>query len=105
MLFGAKRMATADTAGGMDARFMLGVRPDATRVEARRHRGEWLLVHFYQHEDGEAVRAITRVEADGDRVASLRNYFFTPDFVADVCGELGLPWKPNGYRWWLTGRC
>lgn len=76
-----------------------------TRIEARWHRGEWLFVHFYQHADGEAVRAISRVEADGDRVALLRNYFFTPDFVADVCGELGPPWKPNGYRWWLTGRC
>lgn len=105
MLFGAKRMATADVAGGMDARFMLSVRPDAPRIEARWHRGEWLFVHFYQHADGEAVRAISRVEADGDRVALLRNYFFTPDFVADVCGELGLPWKPNGYRWWLAGTC
>jgi RNA polymerase sigma-70 factor, ECF subfamily len=102
MLFGAKRMATADTGGGIDARFMLGIRPDAPRIEARMHRGEWLLVHFYQHTDGESVRAITRVEAEGDRVASLRNYFFTPDFVADVCGELGLPFKPNGYRWWLV---
>jgi RNA polymerase sigma-70 factor, ECF subfamily len=105
MLFGAKRMATADVAGGMDARFMLGVRSDAPRIEARWHRGEWLFVHFYQHADGEAVRAISRVEADGDRVASLRNYFFTPDFVADVCGELRLPFKPNGYRWWLAGQC
>ena len=105
MLFGAKRMASADVAGGMDARFMLGVRPDAPRIEARWHRGEWLFVHFYQHADGEAVRAVSRLEADGDRVASLRNYFFTPDFVADVCGEHGLPFKANGYRWWLTGKC
>ena len=52
------------------------------------------------HEDGEAVRAVTRVEPDGDRVARLRNYFFTPDFIAEVCGELGVPFRPNGYRYW-----
>jgi RNA polymerase sigma-70 factor (ECF subfamily) len=51
------------------------------------------------------VRAITRLETDGNHVARLQNYFFTPDFVADVCNEIGLPFRVNGYRWWLTGRC
>jgi RNA polymerase sigma-70 factor (ECF subfamily) len=101
MLFGSRRMATAAENGGIEARFIQRVRPTAPRVEARQHRGEWLLLHFYAHEDGEAVRAVTRVEVDGDRVARLRNYFFTPDFVAEVCGELGLPSRPNGHRWWL----
>jgi hypothetical protein len=38
---------------------------------------------------------------DGDRVARLHNYFFNPDFIAEVCGELGVPWRSNGYRWFL----
>lgn len=105
LLFGSKRMATADVDGGMEPRFMQRVLPSAPRVEVRAHRGAWILVHWYAHEDGEWVRAITRIEADGDRVARLQNYFFTPDFVAEVCGELGLPFRANGYRWWLTGRC
>jgi len=104
MLFGSKRMADAAESGGMEARFVQGVRPDAPRVEARAHRGEWLLLHWYAHEDGDAVRAVTRLTVDGDRVAHLRNYFFTPDFVADVCGELGLPFRANGYRWSLPPR-
>lgn len=104
MLFGSKRMATAAESGGMDVRFVAGVLPTAPRVEARLHRGEWLLVHWYAHDDGEFVRAITRVERDGDHVAHLRNYFFNPDFIADVCGELGLPFRPNGYRWFLPSR-
>jgi RNA polymerase sigma-70 factor (ECF subfamily) len=104
MLFGSKRMATADENGGIEARFMHGVLPSAPRVEAREHRGEWILLHWYAHKDGDAVRAITRIEAAGDRVARVQNYFFTPDFVADVCGELGLPFRPNGYRWWLASR-
>ena len=103
MLFGSKLMATADVAGGMEARFMQGVLPSAPRAEVRAHRGAWILLHWYAHHDGEAVRAITRLDADGDRVARLQNYFFTPDFIADVCGELGVPFRANGYRWWL--RC
>jgi RNA polymerase sigma-70 factor (ECF subfamily) len=103
MLFGSKRMANVEIEGGMEPRFKAGVLPSAPRVEARLHRGEWLLVHWYAHGDGEYVRAITRVEAAGDRVARVRNYFFTPDFIGDVCGELGLPSRPNGYRWFL--RC
>lgn len=101
MLFGARRMATADVNGGIEARFMLGVLPAAPRVEAREHRGEWLLLHWYQHQDGELVRALTRIEADGDRLARLRNYFFTSDLIAEVCSELGVPFRVNGYRWWL----
>ena len=101
MLFGSARMATADVNGGMEARFMQGVLPEPARVEAVAHRGEWILVHWYGHRDGEAVRAITCLEVDGDRVARLHNYFFEPDFIADVCGELGLPWRSNGYRWFL----
>lgn len=42
------------------------------------------------------VRAITRIEPDGDRVAHLRNYFFTSDFIAEVCAELGVPRRVNG---------
>jgi RNA polymerase sigma-70 factor (ECF subfamily) len=110
MLFGSKRIATADVNGGMEARFMQGVQATAPRVEAREHRGEWVLLHWYTHEDGDAVRAVTRIEAgatgDGEheRVARVQNYFFTPDLVAEVCGELGVPWKANGYRWWLECR-
>jgi RNA polymerase sigma-70 factor (ECF subfamily) len=101
MLFGVERMATADRNGGIEARFMQRVLPSPPRVEVALHRGAWILVHWYAHEDGEAVRAITRVDPDVDRVARLRNYFFNPDFIAEVCGELGLPWRSNGYRWCL----
>jgi RNA polymerase sigma-70 factor, ECF subfamily len=63
-----------------------------------------VLLHWYAYHDGDAVRALTRIEADGDRVASLRNYFFNPDLVAEVCGELGLPSRANGHRWCLPAR-
>ena len=100
MLFGAARLAREDDCG-IEPRFVQRVLPAAPRVEAVAHRGEWLLLHWYQHQDGEAVRAVTRVEPDADRVARLRNYFFNPDFITEVCGELGVPWRSNGYRWFL----
>lgn len=100
MLFGSARMAAADRLGGIDPRSMHGVLPTPVRLEARELRGEWILVSFYAHGDGEAVRAVTRLEAEGARVARLRNYFYTPELLADVCQELGLRYHVNGYRYW-----
>jgi len=34
----------------------------------------------------------------------VRNYFFTPDVIAELCRELGLPYRVNGYRYWHDGR-
>jgi RNA polymerase sigma-70 factor (ECF subfamily) len=99
MLFGVKRMAAADADCGMDPRFVQGVIPTGPRVEARAHRGGWVLLHWYAHHDGDAVRALTRLEVEGDRVARLQNYFYNPDLIAEVCGEMGLPVRSNGYRW------
>jgi RNA polymerase sigma-70 factor (ECF subfamily) len=105
MLFGVSRMASADVNGGMEPRFMQGIVATRPRIEARLHRGRWVLLHWYTHHDGEAVRALTRVEPEGDRVAQLDNYFFNSDLLCEVCGELGVPVRVNGYRWWLAGKC
>lgn len=104
MLFGAKIMATADQNERMEARFMAGVHPSPPRVSAVCHRGEWILLHWYTHDDGEAVRAVTRITSAEGRVASVKNYFFNPDFVTEVCTELGVPFRSNGYRWSLGKR-
>lgn len=105
MLFGVERLADAERRGGIEARFAQGVLPSAPRAEARVYRGRPIVVHWYAHHDGDAVRAITTLEPEGDRVARVANYFFSPDFLAEVCGELGLPYRVNGHRWWLTGTC
>ena len=99
MLFGVERMASAARDGWVGAPFMRGVVPRAPRVEPREHRGEWVLLHWYEHQDGAAVRAITRLQVEHDLVVHLRNYFYTPEVVAEVCAELGLPSRSNGYRW------
>ena len=102
MLFGVERMVDAEGSPGLEARFFRDVREDAPRVEARHHRGEWLLLHWYAHDDGQAVRAITRVEADGERLSRVQNYFYSPEFVAEVCAELALPFRSNGHLWCLV---
>ena len=98
MLFGSERIAHADTLGGMDPRFIQGALATPPRMEARQHRGEWLLLLFYAHADGEAVRAINRLAVDGDHVSRLQNYFFSPECLLEICRELGVPYRSNGYR-------
>jgi RNA polymerase sigma-70 factor (ECF subfamily) len=100
MLFGVKVMANAKAHGGIDPRFFEGVVPSPPRVEARAHRGGWVLLHWYAHQDGEAVRALTRIQPDGDRIARLQNYFYNPELITEVCEELALPSRTNGRRWW-----
>lgn len=99
MLFGVEHMVNAESIEGLDARFYRDVLLKPPRVEARCHRGSWFLLHWYTHQDGEAVRAITRLDADGDRVAGLHNYFYNPELIAELCGELGLASRSNGYHW------
>jgi hypothetical protein len=43
---------------------------------------------------GDAVRAITRAEIEGDGIGRLRCHFFTPEFLAEACGELDVPICP-----------
>jgi RNA polymerase sigma-70 factor, ECF subfamily len=100
MMFGTRRFANLERLQGLDRSYFLDALPKVPRVEARQHRGEWLLVHWYAHTNGEAVRAITRVEADGDRLTRVRNYFYTPDVLAEICAELQVPFRSNGYRYW-----
>jgi len=97
MLYG---LADPGRLDGLDPTFFRNVLPRVPRVEPRLHRGDWLLVHWYAHGDGEAVRAISRVEADGDRLTRVRNYFYTPDVLAEICAELQVPFRSNGYRYW-----
>lgn len=103
MLFGFKGLADPQMRAMFDARFADGALPEAPpRVEARLHRGRWLLLHWYQHVDGEAVRAVTTLELAGDRVAGLANYFYNADFLGDIGGELDVPTRSNGHRWWIS---
>jgi RNA polymerase sigma-70 factor (ECF subfamily) len=71
------------------------------RFEARMHRGTPIILCWWQHTDGEAVRAFTRVDCDGGGIALLRTYLHSPDAIEELCRELAVPFRTSGYRdWW-----
>jgi len=80
--------------------FLAGYHGGVARIERREHRGEPILVSWYDHDEGPAIRDIVRVAEDEGRIASIRFYFFCPEVIAEVAGELGLPWRSNGYGYW-----
>ena len=104
MLFGSERLARADHESGIDPRLVQGALPTSPRCELRVHRGEALLLLWYAHTDGEAVRAIIRLEVEGDHITRIRNYFYSPEFISEVCGELAVPCRINGYRHCMSSR-
>lgn len=95
MLHGAALLANGT---GVERRFIQGALAQSPRCEARMHRGEPTLLLWYAHTDGEAVRAFCRVELEDDRIAALKNYFYTPEAISELCQELGVPCRVNGYR-------
>jgi RNA polymerase sigma-70 factor, ECF subfamily len=66
------------------------------RCEARWHRGEPILLWWW----GQEVHSVVRPLLSGDAVASLRNHHHAPELIAEVCGELNLPYRTHGYRFW-----
>jgi RNA polymerase sigma-70 factor (ECF subfamily) len=85
---------------GVEAQLLQGYKPSPPRAEVRSHRGESIVLFWYLQDDGEVVRDVARVETEADRVSRWRNYFFTPDVIAEICRELGVPFSTNGYRYW-----
>jgi len=102
MLFGTRILADPAQHGRFDARFDRTGLADPPRVEARFHRGRWVIAHWYRHPGGDAVRAFSSLELEGDRVARIVNYFYNPDFIEDLGAELGVPVRVNGHRFWQS---
>lgn len=70
------------------------------RFEVRMHRGVPLVLGYFQHDSGEAVRSFSRIEWEGDSVTEIRTYLHSPEALREVCGELGVPCRSNGYKNW-----
>ena len=86
--------------GGIAAHHLIGYLGGPPRCELAVYRDEPVLLLWFDHTDGPAVRAVWSIEVDGDRIARVRNYFFTPDVIAEVCRELAVPFRGNGYKYW-----
>lgn len=85
---------------GIEPEYLEGYRPGVPRAEVRTHRGEAIVLFWYGQDGGEVVRDVGRAELEGDRISRWRNYFFTPEVTAEICGELGVPFHGNGHRYW-----
>ncbi|HKA89095.1 MAG TPA: RNA polymerase sigma factor [Haliangiales bacterium] len=85
---------------GIADHLLVGYKPSPPRAELRRHRGESIVLFWHAQDDGEVVRDVGRAEIVGDRIARWRNYFFSPEVVAEICGELAVPFRTNGHRYW-----
>lgn len=100
-LVGMLSPLTSDERGGVADEHLIGYEGGLPRGEVRAYRDDWALLLWYPHTDGEAVRTVIHVECDGAHVTRVRNYFFTPDVIAEVCRELNVPFRCNGYRYWI----
>lgn len=92
---------SVDDRGGVPRELLDGYVPVPPRCEVRAYRDGFVLLCWFDHDFGPAVRTLFHAEFEGDRIARLKNYFFSPDVIAEVCAELGVPFRQNGYRFWL----
>lgn len=90
----------SDHRGGIAPELLAGYLGTRARCDIQRYRDEPILAFWYAHDTGEAVRTFAAVETEGDRLARVRNYFFSPDVIAEIGRELDLPYRTNGYRYW-----
>lgn len=85
---------------GIPSDFRGNIQPVPPRFELRMHRGAPIILTFWSHDDGEHVRGVSLVTAEGDRIARLKTYMHSPELIAEVCTELGVTFRSNGYRNW-----
>jgi RNA polymerase sigma-70 factor, ECF subfamily len=94
---------TLDERGGVPSELLEGYLGAIPTCAVQPYRDGWLLIFWYQHTEGPRVRTLMTLETEGDRISGVRNYFFSPDLIAEVCTELGLPYRINGYSYWQRG--
>jgi RNA polymerase sigma-70 factor, ECF subfamily len=70
------------------------------RFELRMHRGAPIILTFWKHDDGEHVRGVSLIAAEGDQITRITTYMHSPELLAEVCRELGETFRSNGYRNW-----
>jgi len=81
---------------GTPTRYLDGYDGGRARAERVFHRGEHVILLWYGHTDGEAVRCIIRSRLEEGQISALRIYYFSPELLTDVAGELGVPVRTNG---------
>jgi RNA polymerase sigma-70 factor (ECF subfamily) len=81
---------------GTSARYLEGYDGARARSQLVVHRGEHIILLWYGHSSGDAVRCVIRCELQDARISRLRMYYKSPELLTDVAGELGVPARTNG---------
>ncbi len=68
------------------------------RCEVRVHRGEPIMLCWWRDAGADTVRAIVRVDVEGDRIARMRTYMHSPELLVEVGKELDVPIVTTGYH-------
>lgn len=76
------------------------IQPVPPRFELRMQRGVPIVLTFWKHGDGEHVRGVSLITAEGDQITRIKTYMHSPELLAEVCKELGETFRSNGYRNW-----
>ena len=72
---------------------------DTFRAELCDYEGEPIVLFWIKDADCKGVvSSILKLDERDGAVAHLRYYYFCPEVLAEVCGEIGVPVKTNGYR-------
>lgn len=64
------------------------------RAEVRQWRGEAIVICWRN----DLVHEVLRFDVEGESIRSLRVYLHTPELIAEVCAELGVPPRLCGYH-------
>jgi RNA polymerase sigma-70 factor (ECF subfamily) len=78
------------------------IQTEPPRFVLRMHRGVPIVLTFWKHDDGEHVRGVSLLTAEGDRITRIKTYMHSPELLAEVCKGLGETFRSNGYRNWET---
>ncbi len=71
---------------------------DTFRAESHDYKGEPIVLFWTKDAGREVVSSILKLDERDGAISRLRYYFFCPEVLAEVCGELRVPGKTNGYR-------
>jgi RNA polymerase sigma-70 factor (ECF subfamily) len=85
---------------GIPSEYRKGLQAVPPRFELRTHRGEPVVLTFWTHDDGEHVRGVSRFTTEGHQITGIKTYMHSPELIAEVCKELGVTFRSNGYRNW-----
>ena len=82
---------------GTSASYLEGYDGGRARTQCVYHRGEHVILLWYGHATGEAVRCIVRSKLQKTRISRLRIYYFSPKLLVDVTAKLSVPVVTNGH--------